>query len=378
MREETMTRKERVLAAVNLEKPDRVPLCPALTNHGAAHLTGRTQAAVHLDPNEALDAFLEVYDEYGQWDVFEYPVPSMPVRWGYRAGLSAKIPGRDLPDDYVPQPHEKENVKLEDYDTIADIGWYKFAEEDLIHRVSGLTPEELEESAVIMEKVTQRSIDEFASRGAYTCSMGEDYHPFFKLSLSRSMVNFSEDLYYHADKVTAALDRMIDETIETVIANAKKYDQQIVSIVEERASAYFYPLPIFEKFWWPYTKKIVDAFWSEGLITHFHLDLDWTKNLPYFRELPKKSAILSLDGTCDIFNAKKVIGDHLCLKGDVHPSMLSVQNPEDVEAYVKRLIDEVGADGGLIVGVGCEVPPNTKPENFRAMLETGRTYELSK
>jgi uroporphyrinogen-III decarboxylase len=376
MSKETMTSKERVLTAIKLEKPDRVPMCPSLTNHGAGHLSGRSQAAVHSDPDVAMDAYLEVFDTFGGWDMFEYPVPCMPVRWGYRAGLTAKLPGRDLPDNFVPQPHEQENVKFEDYETIIDNGWYPFAEEDLIHRVSGLTPDELEETDKAMEAVTERSIKEFAERNVFTGMMAEDYHPFFKLSLSRSMVTFSEDLYYHPDMVEKAIDRMTDETIEVVLANAKKYNQGIIGITEERAGAYFYPLPIFERFWWPYTQRMVEAFWDEGLVSHFHIDLDWTQNFPYFRNLPKGSAILSLDGTCDIFNAKKVIGDHLCLKGDVHPSMLSVQEPKDVEAYVKRLIDEVGGNGGFILGVGCEVPATCKPENLRALLETGRHYEL--
>ena len=226
-----------------------------------------------------------------------------------------------------------------------------------------------------MAAVTERSVKEFAKRDVLTGMIGEDYHPFFKLSLSRSMVNFSEDLYYHPDIVEKAIDRMTDETIQNVIATAKKYDQEIVGITEERASAYFYPLNIFERFWWPYTQRMVEAFWAEGLVTHFHLDLDWTQNLSYFRNLPKGSAILSLDGTCDIFNAKKVIGDHLCLKGDVHPSMLTLQQPEDIETYVKRLIDEVGGNGGFILCVGCEVPATCKPENLKAMLETGRHYQ---
>jgi hypothetical protein len=374
MRNKTITPKERVLAAVALAKPDQVPIDIALSPSGAAHLSGRTQAAVHLDPDVAMDAYLEVYDSFGGWDMFEYPVPCMPIRWGYRAGLTAKIPGRDLPEDYLPQPQEQENVKFEDYETLINNGWYRFAAEDLIYRVSGLTAEELKETDKAMADVTERSIREFAKRGVFTAVMAEDYHPFFKLSLSRSMVNFSEDLYYHPDTVEKAIDRMTDESIEVVITNASEYNQEIVGITEERASAYFYPLNIFERFWWPYTQRMVEAFWAEGLVTHFHLDLDWTQNLPYFRKLPKGSAILSLDGTCDIFNAKKIIGDHLCLKGDVHPSMLTLQQPSDVAAYVKRLINEVGGNGGFILGVGCEVPATCKPENFRALLETGRCY----
>ena len=118
----------------------------------------------------------------------------------------------------------------------------------------------MKETEKAMTAVTERSIREFSKRDVFTAIMAEDYHPFFKLSLSRSMVNFSEDLYYHPDIVEKAIDRMTDETIQNVIANAKKYNQEIVGITEERASAYFYPLNIFERFWWPYTQRMVEAF----------------------------------------------------------------------------------------------------------------------
>jgi uroporphyrinogen-III decarboxylase len=49
-----------------------------------------------------------------------------------------------------------------------------------------------------------------------------------------------------------------------------------------------------------------------------------------------------------------------------------------VRAYCRRLIDEVGGDGGHILSTGCGLPAAARKENFLAMLETGRTYELSK
>lgn len=378
MARETMTREERIFAAINLEKPDRTPLAPLLTNHGAAALTGRTQAEVHLDPHSALDAFLEVFDRHDGWDMFEYPIPCMPVRWGYKAGLEVKIPGRDLPDDYVPQPHEQEAVKVEDYEKISEVGWKKFSEEDLIYRVTDLSQDELDKINGASVNVAERALKEWGKRDVVTACLAEDYHPFFKLSLSRSMMKFTEDLYYRPDVVEKAMKKMTEETIENILADAKKYDTKIVGLVEERASGYFYPLDIFERFWMPYTMQIVDALHSEGLITHFHCDCNWEKNLPYFKQLPKKSSIIALDGTTDIFKAKEIIGDHLCLEGDVHPSLNSIGKPEEVEAYVKRLIDEVGYNGGLIVGVGCEVPSTCKRENFKMMIETGKNYEFSK
>jgi uroporphyrinogen-III decarboxylase len=58
--------------------------------------------------------------------------------------------------------------------------------------------------------------------------------------------------------------------------------------------------------------------------------------------------------------------------------LLSIGKPEEVEAYCKRLIDEVGSDGGFILSSGCEIPAAVKAENMRAMIQTGKTYELSK
>ena len=116
---------------------------------------------------------------------------------------------------------------------------------------------------------------------------------------------------------------------------------------------------------------------AEGRVTIFHLDTCWDKNLHYFKELPKGSAVIGLDSTTDILLAKKILGGHLCIYGDIPAAMLSHGTPEEVEAYCKKLIDEVGRDGGFILGSGCAVPPDCKPDNFRMMLETAKHYEFS-
>lgn len=192
------------------------------------------------------------------------------------------------------------------------------------------------------------------------------------------MVKFTEDLYYNPDIAEKALKRMTSEFIETTINGSKLFDSKITLVVEERAGGFFYPPKIFERFWWPYTKEIVDAMWSEGIVTWFHLDTDWGKNIHYFRQLPRGSVVLALDGTTDIFAAKEVLRNHACLCGDVHPALLSIGKPEEVEAYCKKLIDEVGGDGGFILSSGCELPAVIKAENLKAMIRTGKTYELAK
>jgi hypothetical protein len=78
--------------------------------------------------------------------------------------------------------------------------------------------------------------------------------------------------------------------------------------------------------------------------------------------------ILHLDGTSDIFKAKEILGDHMCIMGDVPASLLKLGEPQEVDEYCRRLISELGADGGFILSSGCTIPYDAKPGNVKAML----------
>ncbi len=109
---------------------------------------------------------------------------------------------------------------------------------------------------------------------------------------------------------------------------------------------------------------------KHGLTPLLHMDSDWTDFLPYFKELPARKCILNLDGTTDIFKAKELLGDHMCLMGDVPATLLKLGSPEEVDTYCERLIKEVGAGGGFILSSGCSVPIDARPENVKAMLQS--------
>jgi hypothetical protein len=369
-----MSATERVECAIHLEKPDRVPIWPDVTTSAAAALTGQKNwEAVHQGFAAQQDLELRLFDEYGGWDIAN---PALTPEVFTVGGFKVQKPTEDSPEI---QFLESDYTKYEDYEVIAELGWFGFVKDHLMYRVSELgTPEEYDR---LFEEViggTIRGIEEYRKRGAFVLYAQSNNHPFFNLSLSRSMVRFTEDLFYRPEMVERALAKMTDEFISFGLSLCKETDLKITRVVEERAGAFFYPLEIFERFWWPYTKKIVDAFWSEGIRVSFHLDTCWDKNIPYFRELPRGSAIVELDGTTDIFAAKEQLRDHLCIASDVHPTLMSLGKPDEVAAYCRRLIDEVGGDGGHILSTGCGLPVAARRENFIAMLETGRTYELSR
>ncbi len=368
-----MTGTERLWAAIRLEKTDRVPIVPQLMPEPAAHLTGTTLARVAADNAAALDAILKTFDEYGGWDSI-YPGAYTPLQLQALGAdpMKVRIPGRDLPDDYMWQLVEEEVLQPQDYDKISEMGFDRFYHEDYLARISNLTKDDVNREMGALLTTGVRFLAECDKRKVKPFFMGTGMHPFFTLSLMRSMVAFTKDLYYHPEPVERAIKRMTADVIASQIPFAKEFGLGTLLITEERACAYFYPPRVFERFWWPYTKQIVSAFWSEGIVTIFHLDQCWDKNIRYFCELPKGSFVLELDSKTDIFAAKDVLRGHACFHGDVPAALLSVGTPDEVRDYCRRLISGAGDDGGLILGSGCAVPCNVKPENFRAMIETGK------
>jgi len=380
MAAETMNSEERLWSAIRLEKPDRVPVIPTLLPEPAATLAGGFSMAEVAGSNQiACDCMMKVFDDFGGWDN-PYPSAYQPEQI-QAAGIDPmkmRIPGKDLPDDAMWQLVEEEVLKPDDYDKICEMGYDDFYYQDFLWRITSLTPEEVPvEIEGLVEGFTQHSM-ECAKRGVKPFFAASAIHPFFTLSLMRSMVPFTEDLYYNPDPVERTIRHMIEELIPKCLQMTKDSGINIFQLTEERAGGFFYPPAVFERFWWPFTEMIVDAFWSEGIVTVFHVDQCWDKNIEYFRRLPKGSAILELDSTTDIFRAKEILRGHLCIHGDVSASLLSLGKPEEVTAYCKKLIEDVGGDGGFILGSGCVVPPNVTRENFRAMIETGKGFELSR
>jgi len=373
-----MTPDERLWAAIRLERPDRVPVVPCLLPEPAATLAGLSQSEVASNLETAVKAVLTVFDDFGGWDSL-YPAAYTPLQLQATGTfpLRVRVPGVDLPPDVPFQLDEAELLAPVDYETIAEIGFERFFQDDFLWRIGNIQRDELPRMQAEMMTGGALFLQECAERGVRLLFLASALHPFFTLSLMRSMVRFTEDLYYAPEPVERALDRMTTDLIETQLAFAKQTGIDLWLLTEERASCFFFPPSVFERFWWPYTQRIVEAFWSEGIATLFHLDTSWDKNLPYFKELPKGSAVLELDGTTDIVAAKRLLRGHLCLKGDVPASLLSVGKTEEVEAYCRRLINQVGADGGFILSSGCSVPANVCPENFRAFVETGKNHRPS-
>jgi uroporphyrinogen-III decarboxylase len=126
---------------------------------------------------------------------------------------------------------------------------------------------------------------------------------------------------------------------------------------------------MYEEFDLPYTLELVNTFADAGIITVLHFDANWTKNFPLLRAFPAKKCILHLDGFSNIRKARQILGDRLCIMGDVPPHLMVRGTRDQVAEYCRGLIRDVGKSGGFILSPGCECPMNAKPENVKTLIE---------
>jgi len=130
---------------------------------------------------------------------------------------------------------------------------------------------------------------------------------------------------------------------------------------------------MFEDLCWPWMKQIIEALLSDGCSIIVHLDGNWKPFYHFFQDFPPKRIIMELEYT-DMKEAKRILGNTLCLKGNVSCQDLAFGTEDDVRDICKRLIDDCASGGGFILSSGCEAPYNAKLQNIQVMIDTAKTY----
>ena len=83
-------------------------------------------------------------------------------------------------------------------------------------------------------------------------------------------------------------------------------------------------------------------------------------------------------GDCTMAEAKRRIGDRVCLVGSVQYDDLARLTPDEMEALVKRQIEDAGAGGGMILaptaGPYAAVLSERQQENTIRFIEAGHRW----
>jgi len=181
------------------------------------------------------------------------------------------------------------------------------------------------------------------------------------------------DMYRRKDKLLAAIERAAIFITRQAIATCKASTSPIVFIPLHWAFDGFMSLKQFKLFFWPSLRKFMFDLIDAGLIPMPLWEGDCTSRLETIADIPRGKAIYWIE-RADLVRAKEVLGDVVCLRGNVPASMLITGTPDEVDAFSRRLIEKVGRGGGLILDCGIGIPDESKPENVKAMFEAARKY----
>lgn len=382
MIKETMNPLDRIKAAVHFEKTDRTPLVVAFTSPLLGKYKGLTPAESYKDLKTVLEAEEELWNEMGGWDLRYGPVGLHDVGQTYPFGphfwsIPRVMPGEGISEYADVQNREVQLMGADGYDELLRIGWYEFWCRQVNSAYNrNFTPEQAKNSDFMKVKVERAKQWSKAHDGIQVLYSASVMDPVNLLATWRTASEFLIDLRYNSDKVKACVH---DEIMPIFL---KAYEEEVrlceSDIVMVPAAAYQQPLisrEDYEILQGDWVRGCTDILLKLGKVPVYHLDSNWDEAIDWFKQnIPYQSAIMHLGGETDIFKAKEILGDHMCLMGDASCVAMQVCQPDEITAYYKNLVDVIGADNGYIMCEGCFLSAHTNLDNVRAMVDVAKNY----
>ena len=180
------------------------------------------------------------------------------------------------------------------------------------------------------------------------------------------------DMYRRPDKVIAACEKLLPSMIEIAVDAVGATGTPRIFIPLHKGLDGFMSIDQFRKFYWPTLRELMVSLINQGITPCPFWEGDCTTRLDIIKDIPVGKAVYSFEST-DIFKAKEVLGEIVCIRGNVPASLLATGTVKDVKACCRKLIDVVGRGGGYIMdsGANCE---DAKIDNVRAMFDFSKEY----
>jgi hypothetical protein len=383
---ETMTRYERIHAAWNLEEGDRVPASP-LHCYIIPYLGGISIREMFLEPEKLIQAYVRCGDLIGDSidpNITTLDHLSFLGKSGWdQVTLNWKIWDYFPPEGNIPSFFEK--PILADYDDVMERGFASLLfNRQVNEQIFERSLEEFLHYEFEYPKLYAQAWRKYVEDSGVPLEMGgRATIPFELILYYRGFERYVQDIFEIPHKVKG----MCEWVLEHEILNGMKQARIMGAGEVPGAEVVFFQAgvvgppyvspAVFEEFVWPSLKKGVDMIVQRGFRAHVHMDGDLTSVLPLLKYitdgLPKGKVLLDFEKT-DMKKAKEILGDRVCLFGNIPAALLCFGSPVEVEEYCKNLIKDCGEGGGFILSTECETPWNAKPENIRAILDSAKKY----
>jgi hypothetical protein len=394
-------RAKRVEDAIQLKVPDRVPIALSL-GYFPAKYTGITCADAFYDPAKWKKAALETVVDFA---------PDSCLAMGPDSGLALEAldfkqmvwPGHGTSPHHTHQFVEGEYMKADEYDAFLNDPT-GFILSTYLPRTCGRLEafRRLPHLSILLFSPTMllglpgfdeaiealsRARQELLKRNAALGSMAEDLKelgfPTFAQAATfapfdvvadrlRGMRGSMLDMFRQPEKRIEICEKLLPIMVGLAVAMAKMSGNPRVFIPLHRGAHGFMSLKQFEKFYWPTLKGLMMGLIEMGLMPCPFIEGDYTSRLEYFLEIPRGKMLGYFDAS-DMRKVKEILGGHLCIMGNVPPSLLQTGSTRDVEDYCRELIDVVGKGGGFILAPRSAID-EVKPENLKTMIDFTKEY----
>ena len=385
MNKDRLTAEQRLDIAMRGGIPDRAPVAP-LIHYFAAACAGVSCGDLWWSRKKYKYAMKACFDMVGPWDASYLLEAASPEAYTWLLPMKALVPGRDIPDNGPAQFLELEIMKRDDYHWLLK----RYKKGDKLAFLALLTKLVRAVNAprlngargwlrLLRDGVRQGHYYRQNTRiwrrlGVAMYYGGGLEAPFDTFSCTRSFEPFIYDLKEIPDLVAEAAMAAVPSFVLAARASRRVTGVNRFMILCHRSSNDFVSPKMFGELAFPSLKKICEGLAKQDILSALHCDGNWDKNMEMLRGLPQNFCTVQLDGASDIFRAREILGNKISILGDVPPLMLCRSSAEEVDAYCKRLIGEVGKHGAYTMGAGCEIPYNAKVENVRAMMQSVKKY----
>jgi hypothetical protein len=378
-----MTSKQRLLAAIRFEGPDRVPISPRIWRYTLQH-----------DNSQSTETYLKYADDYGLDPLLTVSVHPTDLISNPRADVSRL--GGGIRATVERQGFEDFEVVARTFETPAG----RLTDRTRIPRPRaqfGIAP-----NNDIVEHLV-KSPDDFAALECLVqASVAGHAVPDFRAISGRlgeralvavgtiSALSHNAGLAYPLDKVMmdcydnpAFVRKLISLFQKPLLAATKEALEKGVEAVY--CSTYFESMSVgwspklYREFFLPFIKEHVDLTHGYGALYHLYDDGKVSQTLPMWREIGVdlvSTIAPPPSGDVTPAQARELAGRDVCLNGGIDTVHVMWRgSPQEIEAKVKEAIEQAALpEGGYIVGTSDSITEQTPVENFEAFFKAARRY----
>jgi len=372
-----MTARERLLTVLRGEIPDRVPVCPDISNMVPARLTGKPfwDIYIHQDP-PLWKAYIDAVKYFGIDGGIE--LYSFGDMFGDEPETETRIVKRNnencsfVTQNYYPQTET----------------WDKYVE---VHTASN-PPATLVKPATMglpdipdqwepIENVKQWPTG-FELWKLIKAEMGDSGIVGMCSGMTTCLLETPDDVYEYYEN-PSKFHQKAEEMLERVKHRLKIIADSDVKpdflFCGASGSLILQSPDILRELVLPALKETTRLAADMGIATHVHSCGPEKELVKIAVEETDLTIIDPLEispmGDCDLAYLKKQYGDKIILKGNLHTTDIMLNGSvQDVISASKKAIDDAAQGGRFILSTGDQCGRDTPDENIRAMIETAKTY----